>query len=198
MTPPLETPRLLLRPLELADAAQVQLLFPHWEIVRHLAGQVPWPYPADAAYLYIRDFALPAVQRGEAWHWTLRLKSNPGQLVGSIDLRKKENDNRGFWLGLPWQRQGLMTEACDAVTDFWFNTLHFPVLRAPKAIANVACGNTFQTRSTMKGEMLRVEICSSCHPFFTGKQKLVDTAGRVERFQKKYADAAAKSTAAKK
>jgi large subunit ribosomal protein L31 len=40
--------------------------------------------------------------------------------------------------------------------------------------------------------MLRVEICSSCHPFFTGKQKLVDTAGRVERFQKKYANAAAK------
>ena len=61
-----------------------------------------------------------------------------------------------------------------------------------------ACGSTFQTRSTMKGEMLRVEICSSCHPFFTGKQKLVDTAGRVERFTKKYADAAAKATAAKK
>jgi len=61
-----------------------------------------------------------------------------------------------------------------------------------------ACGHTFQTRSTMKGEMLRVEICSNCHPFFTGKQKLLDTAGRVERFQKKYADAAAKATAAKK
>jgi len=51
-----------------------------------------------------------------------------------------------------------------------------------------ACGNTFETRSTFKGPMIRVEICSNCHPFFTGKQKLVDTAGRVERFQKKYAD----------
>ena len=51
-----------------------------------------------------------------------------------------------------------------------------------------ACGHTFQTRSTIKGDMLRVEICSDCHPFFTGKQKLVDTAGRVERFQKKYAN----------
>ena len=59
-----------------------------------------------------------------------------------------------------------------------------------------ACGNAFQTRSTVKGEMLRVEICSSCHPFFTGKQKFVDTAGRVERFQKKYADAASRSAAA--
>jgi large subunit ribosomal protein L31 len=61
-----------------------------------------------------------------------------------------------------------------------------------------ACGHTFQTRSTIKGDMLRVEICSNCHPFFTGKQKLVDTAGRVERFTKKYADAAAKAGTAKK
>jgi large subunit ribosomal protein L31 len=61
-----------------------------------------------------------------------------------------------------------------------------------------ACGNTWQTRSTIKGNMMRVEICSNCHPFFTGKQKLVDTAGRVERFQKKYAAAQAKAEAAKK
>ena len=47
-----------------------------------------------------------------------------------------------------------------------------------------ACGGTIQTRSTKKD--LRIEICSNCHPFFTGKQKLVDTAGRVERFQRKY------------
>jgi large subunit ribosomal protein L31 len=46
------------------------------------------------------------------------------------------------------------------------------------------CGNIFETRSTL-GD-LKVEICSKCHPFFTGKQKLVDSAGRVERFQKKY------------
>ena len=47
-----------------------------------------------------------------------------------------------------------------------------------------ACGNTFPTRSTKKD--LRVEICSDCHPLFTGKQKLVDSAGRVERFNKRY------------
>lgn len=61
-----------------------------------------------------------------------------------------------------------------------------------------ACGNTFETRSTFKGQMIRVEICSNCHPFFTGKQKLIDTAGRVERFQKKYADKAASVANAKK
>jgi large subunit ribosomal protein L31 len=48
-----------------------------------------------------------------------------------------------------------------------------------------ACGHNFTTRSTRKGD-LTVEICSECHPFFTGKQKLVDTAGRVDRFNKRY------------
>lgn len=50
-----------------------------------------------------------------------------------------------------------------------------------------ACGNTFQTRST-KGD-IHVEVCSNCHPYFTGKQKLMDTAGRVERFRQRYAAA---------
>jgi large subunit ribosomal protein L31 len=47
-----------------------------------------------------------------------------------------------------------------------------------------ACGNVIETRSTVKD--IKVEICSACHPFFTGKQKLVDMAGRIERFRKKY------------
>ncbi len=52
-----------------------------------------------------------------------------------------------------------------------------------------ACGNTFQTRST-KAE-IHTDICAACHPFFTGKQKMIDTAGRVERFRQKYAKATA-------
>jgi large subunit ribosomal protein L31 len=63
-----------------------------------------------------------------------------------------------------------------------------------------ACGNAFITRSTHKGD-ISVEICSACHPFFTGKQKLMDTAGRVERFRRKYAKnapAAAKPAEASK
>ena len=50
-----------------------------------------------------------------------------------------------------------------------------------------ACGNTFQTRSCYRDNELRVEICGVCHPFFSGKEKFVDTSGRVDRFQKKYA-----------
>ncbi len=48
------------------------------------------------------------------------------------------------------------------------------------------CGNVFETRST-KGD-IKVEICSKCHPFFTGKQKIMDTAGRIEKFNRKYGD----------
>ena len=90
MTPSLETPRLILKPLELADAEQIQILFP---------------------------------------------------LIGCISLKKSSDtnrENRGFWLGLPWHGRGLMTEAADAVTDYWFDTLKFPVLRVPKAAANIA------------------------------------------------------------
>ncbi len=49
-----------------------------------------------------------------------------------------------------------------------------------------SCGNTFETSSTVGKDLLHIEICSACHPFYTGKQKIVDTAGRVEKFQKKY------------
>jgi large subunit ribosomal protein L31 len=59
-------------------------------------------------------------------------------------------------------------------------------IHPPYIVAKVicACGNTFETRSTK--ELIKLEICGACHPFFTGQQKLVDTAGRVERFQKRF------------
>lgn len=53
-----------------------------------------------------------------------------------------------------------------------------------ECVVTCACGNTFKTRSTKP--KLHVEICSACHPFFTGKQKIVDTAGRVEKFRRRY------------
>jgi RimJ/RimL family protein N-acetyltransferase len=138
MTPPLETERLLLRPLALEDAAQVQRLFPRWEIVRYLSTVVPWPYPPDGALAYYRDVALPAVARGEQWHWTLRQKAAPGRIIGAIGLIRGDADNRGFWLVPELQGQGLMTEAVVATSDFWFDVLGFPVLRVSKAAANVS------------------------------------------------------------
>jgi large subunit ribosomal protein L31 len=58
-----------------------------------------------------------------------------------------------------------------------------------------SCGNTFQTKSTKAA--MSVELCNECHPFFTGKQKLVDTGGRVERFQRRYAQKTSKDRAPK-
>jgi RimJ/RimL family protein N-acetyltransferase len=138
MTPTLETARLVLRPLDLSDAGQVQQIFPQWEVVRYLTAAVPWPYPADGALTFYRDVALPAVERGEQWNWTLRLKDEPGRIIGAISLMMNQNDNRGFWLDPRLHGRGLMTEASDAVTDYWFNTLKCPVLRVPKAVANIA------------------------------------------------------------
>jgi ribosomal-protein-alanine N-acetyltransferase len=140
VTPPLKTARLLLQPLELADAAQIQFVFPQWEIVRHLAARIPWPYPPDGALTFIRDIAQPAIDRGEAWYWIIRLRSDPGRIIGGIDLYLRANggDNRGFWLDPAFRRRGLMTEAADAVTAFWFDVLQFPVLRTSKAAANIA------------------------------------------------------------
>ena len=134
----LQTNRLILRPLQLADAEQTQRLFPRWEIVKLLTAKVPWPYPEGRALESYRDRILPAIERGEEWHWTLRLKQSPESHIGVISLHRDEWDNRGYWLGLPWQRQGLMTEAVAVVTDYWFDVLGFPVLRAPKAVANTA------------------------------------------------------------
>jgi len=62
------------------------------------------------------------------------------------------------------------------------------------AVIKCACGNEIHTRSTVKD--YHVEICSACHPFFTGKQKLIDTAGRVEKFRRKYGIAAPADKAA--
>lgn len=53
-----------------------------------------------------------------------------------------------------------------------------------KLTAQCACGNTFETRST--ADSIHVEVCAQCHPFFTGKQRMIDTAGRVDRFRKRY------------
>jgi len=64
-----------------------------------------------------------------------------------------------------------------------------------KAVVTCACGNKFETRSTVPE--IHVELCSACHPFFTGKQKLVDTAGRVDKFEAKRKKAEALKTAAK-
>ncbi|WP_353065735.1 GNAT family N-acetyltransferase [Tunturibacter psychrotolerans] len=137
--PALDTPRLSLRPLELTDAAQVQPLFARWEIVKQLNAKVPWPFPDDGVHTFYRDSALPAIARGQEFHWMLRRKNDPEQrVIGSITLKLNGDKNRGFWIAREWQRLGLMTEAAAEVTRFWFQDLNQPVLRVIKARDNAA------------------------------------------------------------
>lgn len=134
--PTFQTQRLILTPLQLTDAPAIQALFPHWEVVRYLDSRVPWPYPADGALAYVRDQALPAIERGEEWHWMIRLASDPAQIIGSISLFDQPDNHRGFWLSPPWQGHGYMGEACEVINDYWFLTLGRPVMVVPKAVGN--------------------------------------------------------------
>ena len=68
-----------------------------------------------------------------------------------------------------------------------------PIYNNAKVVC--ACGNTFETRSTK--ELIKLEICSACHPFYTGQQKLIDTAGRVERFRKRFESTGGKTVVRK-
>lgn len=134
--PVLKTERLILKPLVAEDAPQIQTIYPRWEIVRYMVASVPWPYPENGAEHYVNHVALPVMAKGEAWVWTIRRRSDPDNLIGLICLDDEKDNNRGFWLVPEWQGQGLMREASIKVTDYWFNTLNRPVLRAPKAAEN--------------------------------------------------------------
>lgn len=162
-TPIIETKRLVLRPLCLADAPQIQDKFAHFEIVQYLANIVPWPYPANGALDFLENIALPSMQKGEAWHWAIFQKNQLSDLVGVISLRLG-NDNRGFWIAKEHQRQGFASEAAVAVTDYWFDVLGQDKMQIPKAICNEASVKISQ-RSAMRP--IREEIRE-----YVGGQKL--------------------------
>ena len=140
--PILQTRRLILRPLALTDAPAVQRHFNNWNIIRHLASVVPWPYPENGAESFIRQ-QLEKIAAGEqSYQWVLALRSGDGQAIGSIAFRPQPEGlkgNRGFWLAEPYWNQGLMTEAIEAVNDFVFKILgveSFYVLNAPSNIGS--------------------------------------------------------------
>jgi RimJ/RimL family protein N-acetyltransferase len=137
-TPTLKTSRLILTPLQLSDAEQIQRLFAHWDVVRYLDSRVPWPYPDDGALTYVRDIALPAIAAGTEWHWMIRLATESAQSIGSISLYDHPGNNRGFWLAPQWQGQGYIREACEVINAYWFQTLQRPAMQVPKAVGNHA------------------------------------------------------------
>ena len=97
--------------------------------------------------------------------WSIREQAAPEALIGVISLMDDEPDNhRGFWLAPAWQGRGYMSEACEAVTGYWFETLGKPLLRAPKAAPNAA-SRRISEKSGMR--LLRTEergYVSGRHP----------------------------------
>jgi [ribosomal protein S5]-alanine N-acetyltransferase len=154
----LETARLNLAPVHPSDAERIQAIFPQWEVVRYLASAVPWPYPADGAQAFCRE-AFAAGERGEGWTWTIRLRTEPDQIIGVIELMTDPDNNRGFWLAPPWHGLGLATEACHTVTDYWFDVLNFPLLRAWKAVANEPPG---ESRNGKAGGWSALRTATTC------------------------------------
>jgi [ribosomal protein S5]-alanine N-acetyltransferase len=125
-TPVIETERLILRPLALSDAPAIQRHFNNWNIIRHLAAIVPWPYPEDGAETFVRQ-QLEKISAGEEIYlWVLVLRGSDAEAIGNIRFRPRADGtkgDRGFWLAEPYWKRGLMTEAITAVNDFAFLTL---------------------------------------------------------------------------
>lgn len=111
---------------------------------------------------------------GVVWASASYRNAKPGRRIQSLTLKEVRTYDGGLPGdpdSRPWTRRNIMKQAIHPAYN--------------QITVTCACGETFQTRSTRKDD-LHVEICSACHPFFTGKQKLIDTAGRVDRFNKRY------------
>lgn len=138
MIPRLETPRLLLRKLEPADAVEVQKLFPHWEIVKYLAKRVPWPYPDDGGF----DVLPGRCASGHGARRRLALVTEINTRSGATHRRGVTDEGRErqsrFLDGIALARTRSDERSGRGGTDYWFDVLGFPVLRAPKAVVNTA------------------------------------------------------------
>ena len=139
-TPVLETPRLILRPIRESDVPAVQRHFAHWDVVKYLHAEIPWPYPPDGAATNMAE-TLPKMARGEQSCWAITLKGGDDELIGRIDLLPDDGvsrTQRGFWLSRDHWGRGLMTEAADRVTAYAFLELGWPRLWLGNAEANSA------------------------------------------------------------
>ena len=125
-TPTIQTERLILRPLALSDAPEIQRHFNNWNIVKNLATVVPWPYPDDGAETYVKRELGKIAAGEEIYQWVLVLRSGDGEAIANIRFDPRVDHpkgNRGFWLAEPYWNQGLMTEAVQSVNDFAFRRL---------------------------------------------------------------------------
>ena len=135
-TPTIRTERLTLRALRSSDAEGIQKYFPHWNIIKHLSLQVPWPYPADGA----KQFVERATKAEDKVIWAITLRENEGECIGVVDYMVHDagGGNRGFWLAEHLHGRGLMTEAVEAMQDYIFFDLLVEKIRVANSPMNPA------------------------------------------------------------
>ena len=162
-----QTDRLLLRDISLDDAPSWTAHFVDYEIIRHLHAHIPWPYPEKGVADFISTKILP-LQGKNHWNWVLCELEKPETVIGCISLwRESRPDNRGFWLGRDYWRQGLMTEALKPGMDHAFTDLGFH-----KVILSNAVGNIRSRRLKEKAgaRLLGVEPANFVDPAFTERE----------------------------
>ena len=140
MTPTLYGEDIVLRPISISDAPAIQKYFPHWDIVKNLTPQTPWPDPPDGAETFLNQVLLPKMARGEMYGWAICLRDTPSDLIGSISYcsTDKKGLRRGFWLAREYHGLGYMTQAVCLMQDFLFLSCNIPELYMMNNAENIA------------------------------------------------------------
>ncbi len=181
--PQLETERLVLRRLGRADAEFLQPLFADWEIIGHMSRVIPWPYPDDGVAWFIDNVCEPAMQKGERMFWAI-IPREVGTPVGILEYRigVAERDNRGFWIGKPYQGRGYMTEAVEAFQDYIFFELGVDHI----VVCNSARNSASRRVKEKTGAVREGEICdphhdgsSACERWIVTREAWAKLRGRV-------------------
>lgn len=158
-TPTLETKRLILEPMNVGHAEMLEKHFNNWNVVKHLNGSVPWPYPAGGVAEHIKTDAIPRMKNGEGASWAINLKDGNENPIGRIDLFYELTDDRhshrGFWLAEPYWKQGLMSEGIMAVNDFAFNIAGMKTMRLENFSNNEG---SHRVKEKTGAQLVRTEI----------------------------------------
>jgi RimJ/RimL family protein N-acetyltransferase len=165
--PEFTTDRLKLKGVTEADVAVWTKHFVDYEVIRHLAAKVPWPYPDNGVRDFVMNQILPH-QGKDRWVWGIYLKENPNELIGVVDLwRPGTPENRGFWLGKEFWGRGIMTEAVRPVMEYAFDALGFEVMIFANAKGNV---RSRRIKEKSGARLVRVESADFVDPDFTEQE----------------------------
>lgn len=161
--PKFTTKRLVLKPVTEDDIPSYEKHFVDYEVIRHLASTVPWPYPENGVHDFVMKHILPK-QGKDQWVWGIFLRQSPDELIGVVELwRPGRPENRGFWLGKKFWGQGIMSEAVVPINDFAFTELGFEKLIFANAKGNLG---SRRIKEKTGATFIRVEPASFVDPIY--------------------------------